>query len=138
MLLPFFLFARMAMNAIDGLLAREYKQQSKLGAVLNELTDVISDAALTMPFATLPGWDPLAVGAAIFFAALTEFAGLLGPLVGSARRNDGPFGKSDRAFALGALGVWISLGRPVHAVVPYVWILLCCLTVIQRARRALR
>src|SRR5690242_2159518 len=74
-LLPFFLFVRMALNAMDGMLAREYGQQSKLGAVLNELTDLVSDAALTLPFATLPGWDPLAVSGAIFFAALTEMAG---------------------------------------------------------------
>src|SRR5579862_2301007 len=45
-LLPFFLFARMAMNAVDGMLAKEYGQQSKLGVALNELTDVIADAAL--------------------------------------------------------------------------------------------
>ena len=125
--LPFFLFARMALNAIDGMLAREYGQQSELGAVLNELSDAISDAALTFPFATLPGWDPLAVCAAIFFAMLTEIP----------RRHDGPFGKSDRAFALGTLGVWVALGWPVSPIAPYVWILLCCVTVVQRVRRAL-
>lgn len=136
-LLPFFLFARMAMNAVDGMLAREFGQKSRLGAVLNELSDVVADAALTLPFATLPGWDPLAVAAAIFFAALTETAGLLGPLIGSERRNDGPFGKSDRAFALGTLGVWVALGWPVSPLAPYVWILLCCITVVQRVGRAL-
>lgn len=136
-LLPFFLFARMAMNAVDGMLAREFGQKSRLGAVLNELSDVVADAALTLPFATLPGWEPLAVAAAIFFAALTEMAGLLGPLIGSERRNDGPFGKSDRAFALGTLGVWVALGWPVSPLAPYVWILLCCITVVQRVGRAL-
>src|SRR5580698_794804 len=57
-LLPVFLFVRMALNAMDGMLAREHGQASRLGAVLNELTDVISDAALAVPVATLPGWDP--------------------------------------------------------------------------------
>ena len=36
----------MAFNAIDGMLAREFGQKSRLGAYLNELTDVVSDAAL--------------------------------------------------------------------------------------------
>ena len=42
LLLPLVLFVRMALNAIDGMLAREFGQQSKLGAVLNELGDVVS------------------------------------------------------------------------------------------------
>ena len=49
LLLPIFLFVRMAMNAIDGMLAREHAQQSALGGYLNELTDVVSDAALYLP-----------------------------------------------------------------------------------------
>jgi CDP-diacylglycerol--glycerol-3-phosphate 3-phosphatidyltransferase len=141
-LLPFFLFLRMALNAIDGMLAREHGQASKLGAVLNELTDVISDAALTLPFATLQGWNALGVAGAIFFAALTEMAGMLGLTVGSTRRYDGPFGKSDRALAIGILGTWMALGWPVSAIVkeaaPMVWIALCCATIVQRVRRALR
>jgi len=36
LLLPAVLFIRMGMNAIDGMLAREFAQQSKLGAILNE------------------------------------------------------------------------------------------------------
>src|SRR4051812_38661529 len=42
-LVPAWLFLRMAFNAIDGMLAREFRQASPLGAYLNELTDVISD-----------------------------------------------------------------------------------------------
>ncbi len=141
-LLPVFLFVRMALNAMDGMLAREYSQESRLGAVLNELLDVVSDAALTLPVATLPGWNPLAVAAAIFFAALTEMAGVLGLTVGSSRRYDGPFGKGDRALALGVLGAWLALGWPISAQVgelaPLFWTVLCCATIVQRVRRALR
>ena len=54
LLLPIFLFVRMAMNAIDGMLAREHAQQSALGGYLNELTDVVSDAALYLPLLLLP------------------------------------------------------------------------------------
>jgi CDP-diacylglycerol--glycerol-3-phosphate 3-phosphatidyltransferase len=140
-LLPVFLFARMALNAIDGMLALDYGQQSKLGAVLNELSDVISDAALTLPFALLPGWNPMWVAGAIFFAALTEMAGVLGLTIGSSRRYDGPFGKSDRALALGVLGGWLAFGWPVSEWVtgaaPLIWMVLCCATTFNRVRRAL-
>jgi CDP-diacylglycerol--glycerol-3-phosphate 3-phosphatidyltransferase len=139
--LPIFLFVRMALNAMDGMLALEHGQQSRLGAVLNELADVISDVALTLPFALLPGWSALWVAAAIFFAALTEMAGVLGPAIGSTRRYDGPFGKSDRALALGVLGAWLAFGWPVNERVreaaPLVWIALCCVTASNRVRRAI-
>jgi CDP-diacylglycerol--glycerol-3-phosphate 3-phosphatidyltransferase len=141
-LLPIFLFVRMALNAMDGMLAREYKLQSRIGVMLNELGDVLSDGALTLPIATLDGWNPLWVAGAIFFAAIAEMAGVLGVAVGGSRRNDGPFGKSDRAFALGFLGAWLAIGwpiaPPVRQIAPIVWIVLCFATVLQRARRALR
>ena len=109
--------------------------------MLNELTDVISDAALVLPVAVLPGWNPLSIAAAIFFAVLTEMAGILGLAIGSTRRNDGPFGKSDRAFALGVLGCWLALGWPlgawVGAAAPALWIVLCCVTIVNRIRLAL-
>ena len=140
-LLPLFLAVRMALNAMDGMLAREHGQASRLGAVLNEFMDVISDAALTLPLATLRGWNPLAVAGAIFFAALTEMAGVMGLTIGSTRRNDGPFGKSDRALALGILGAWLAFDWPVSGWVreaaPAVWMILCCATIVLRVRRAL-
>ena len=42
LLLPLWMFLRMAFNAVDGMLAREFGQQSPLGAYFNELSDVIS------------------------------------------------------------------------------------------------
>ena len=46
LLISFWCLLRMAANALDGMLAREFGQASRLGAVLNELSDVISDIAL--------------------------------------------------------------------------------------------
>ncbi len=135
-LLPPFLLIRMALNAIDGIMAKEHGQASRVGGILNELCDVISDAALTLPVALLPGWSRAGVGAAVMFAALTEVAGMLG----RSRRFDGPFGKSDRALALGVLGAWIALGWPlssrVSQAVPIVWVALCCVTIFNRMRHA--
>lgn len=104
-LLPVILFVRMALNAIDGMLAREFGQASKLGAILNELTDVISDAALYLPFAFIPGLPAPLVVVAVFFGVVAEMTGVIGVQIGASRRYDGPFGKSDRAFFFGALAV---------------------------------
>ena len=109
LLLPLWMFLRMALNAIDGMLAREFGQKSALGAYLNELSDVFADAALYLPFVLIPplGWG--SVGSIIFLAATSEMAGALGPMVGAPRQYDGPMGKSDRAFLFGALGLWLGL-----------------------------
>src|SRR5258708_2046247 len=74
-ILPIWMFLRMALNAIDGMLAREFGQKSAFGAYLNELTDVVSDAALYLPFAFVPPFDWRSVGAVIFLASLGEMTG---------------------------------------------------------------
>ena len=109
LLLPLWMFLRMAFNAIDGMLAREFGQKSALGAYLNELSDVVSDAALYLPFVAIAPFGWASVGAVIFLSALSEMTGALGPMVGGERRYDGPMGKSDRAFVFGALGLWVGL-----------------------------
>lgn len=140
-LLPAFLFGRMALNAIDGMLARDYGQQSQLGALLNEAGDVVADTALYAPFALLPGVHALGVLAVVFLAGLSEFVGVLGQVVGGARRYDGPCGKSDRAVAFGAVALLLGLGVPVAPYLDYVMAALAgllLLTIRNRARRALR
>ncbi|MCF7200830.1 CDP-alcohol phosphatidyltransferase family protein [Pseudomonas oligotrophica] len=117
LLIPLWMLLRMALNAIDGMLAREFGQQSKLGAYLNELCDVAADAALYLPLALVAGVWPAAVVLVVVLAALTEYAGVLGPMVGASRRYDGPMGKSDRAFAFGVLATGIALG-----LLPAAWI----------------
>ena len=104
-LIPIWLFVRMALNAIDGMLAREFNQKSRLGGYLNEITDVVSDAALYLPFAFVYPFDGLQIGLIIWLSALTEFCGVLGQVQGKTRRYDGPLGKSDRAFLFGLLGL---------------------------------
>lgn len=141
LLLPAVLFARMALNAIDGMLAREHSQKSKLGALLNELGDVVSDTALYLPLALVPGFDPrLAVGVVVL-AALSEMTGVLGLTIGASRRYDGPMGKSDRAFVFGLIALLLGLGvRPgtwIVAAQGFVLVLLLA-TVWNRAARALR
>ena len=138
--IPIWMFLRMAFNAIDGMLAREFGQKSNLGAYLNELTDVVSDAALYVPFAFVAPFAPGWVLAVVFLAALSEFAGVLGQTVGASRRYDGPMGKSDRAFVFGALGLWVAIAGELPGwtafVMPVVAVSVAW-TVVNRIRRGL-
>jgi len=110
-IVPIWMFLRMALNAVDGMLAREFAQKSALGGYLNELTDVISDAALYLPFAFVWPFDWRSVGAVIFASTLTEMTGVVGVMIGASRRYDGPMGKSDRAFVFSLLAIWIAATR---------------------------
>ena len=101
---------RMALNALDGLLARQTGQQTRLGAVLNETCDLVADLALYLPVALLPGENGMLAVVAAAGAAVSEQAGLAALAAGSARRFDGPMGKSDRAFAYGLVGLLAGLG----------------------------
>ena len=140
-LVPPVLFVRMALNAIDGMLAREFDQKSALGAVLNELGDVVSDAALYLPFAAIAGIDAMLVGLLVVIAVMTEMAGVVAVQIGAARRYDGPFGKSDRAVFFGALAIALGLGLRPGAWTGIVLVLAAfcgLLTIFNRARAALR
>lgn len=140
LLLPLVLLVRMALNAADGMLAREFGHKSRLGAYLNELCDVISDAALYAPLALVAPFGSAWVGAVVVLAGLTELAGVMGQTVGASRRYDGPMGKSDRAFVFGALGLWIAIGGPLPDWLG--WLMpamaaLLALTVVNRVRAGL-
>ena len=140
-LLPVWMFLRMALNAIDGMLAREFNQKSPLGGYLNEATDVISDAALYLPFAFVAPFGQSVISLVIFLAFMSEFLGVLGQIHGRGRRYDGPMGKSDRAFVfgfiatiyavLGQLPIWFSWAL-------YIVAFLLALTCINRVRMGLR
>ncbi|MGR8935422.1 MAG: CDP-alcohol phosphatidyltransferase family protein [Gammaproteobacteria bacterium] len=139
--LPLWMFLRMALNAIDGMLAREFGQQSPLGAYLNELTDVISDAALYLPFAFVAPFSPFWIALLIVLAILSEFAGAYGLALGVSRRYDGPLGKSDRAFVFGALGLAVAFSETLPAWLAGLVPLLAAgtaLTVANRVRAGLK
>ncbi|WP_373032827.1 CDP-alcohol phosphatidyltransferase family protein [Sulfurovum sp.] len=140
LLVPIIMFVRMAMNAIDGILAREHDMKTKLGALLNELSDVVSDAALYLPLAYINGVSPVLTVLFVLFAILTEMTGVLSVVMGNERAYDGPMGKSDRAFLVGficlILGIGVSASWWVNVLL-IVAIVLETVTVINRAKKAL-
>ena len=141
LLLPAWLFARMALNAVDGMLAREFGQRSKLGGYLNELGDVIADAALYLALLAVPGLHWRAPVALALLAAWSELAGVLGQAAGAQRRYDGPMGKSDRAFVVGALGLLLAFAWVDARAVEIVLLVACALcawTIGNRVRAGLK
>ncbi|EDT4999819.1 CDP-alcohol phosphatidyltransferase family protein [Salmonella enterica subsp. enterica serovar Manhattan] len=140
-LLPVVLLVRMALNALDGMLARECNQKSRLGAILNETGDVISDIVLYLPFMLLPQSSVPLVLIMLFCALMTEFCGVLAQTINGVRSYAGPLGKSDRALVFGAWGLALSVWPQLVAWNNAVWggaTLLLLWTVVNRCRSALR
>lgn len=139
--LPIWLFLRMALNAIDGVLAREFNLKSVKGAILNELGDVLSDAVLYLPLVSVRNDAQSSIVLFVIGAILTEFCGVLGQALGAKRHYEGPMGKSDRAFVVGFTAL-LSFMFPV--VMNYwVWIfglafVLTILTCVNRTRHILK
>jgi CDP-diacylglycerol---glycerol-3-phosphate 3-phosphatidyltransferase len=128
LLLPVWLLVRMSLNALDGMMAREFRMATSSGAMLNELGDVISDLALYLSLAgwhTTAGWPVIAF---VFGATLTELCGVLGQALGGRRRYEGPMGKSDRAALVGALSLLTFLLPSIAGIWPWIFIVAAVLT----------
>jgi len=139
--LPIVLFVRMALNAIDGMLAKEYNMKSSLGALMNEVGDVISDMALYLPFAFIPNTSPILVVTFVITAVVCELTGVVGVQIGASRRYDGPMGKSDRAYAFGILGVLLGFGLKAdfwYDMFMGVLVILLFVTIFNRGRNAIK
>lgn len=138
--IPLVLLVRMALNALDGMLAKEYQQQSRAGAMLNEMGDVVADAALYLPLGLLVGVSGVMVTLFVIVGIFAEMAGVLGAAIGGTRRYDGPMGKSDRAFLFGCIALLLGLGMTpgwwVDALLG-IAVLLGGLTLVNRCRRGI-
>ena len=141
LLIPIALLIRMALNAMDGMLAREHNMKTPLGAILNELGDVLSDSTLYLPLAFFPNIPYVLVVCVVILAIITEMAGVVSIQIGASRRYDGPMGKSDRAFVFGLVTLLLGLGFR-----PGIWlklvfglmVFLLILTIFNRSRKALK
>lgn len=100
-ILPISLLLRMALNALDGMMARTYSMQSKTGEVLNELGDIFADIFMFLPLIRLDFVQEYVVIGFILLSIINECAGILSKAITGIRRYDGPMGKSDRALVIG-------------------------------------
>lgn len=136
--LPIGLFIRMALNALDGMMARTYNQQTKKGEILNELGDVVSDLFIFFPLVKYERSSLYFVIIFICLSIINEFAGLLGKIVSGERRYEGPMGKSDRAFIIGLYGVLSFLNIQFGVFSVYIFIGLIILLLISTLTRILK
>lgn len=134
------LLLRMALNALDGMMARTYKMQSRLGEVLNEAGDVVSDLFIFFPFLKLPFINTYLLFAFIILAVVNEFAGVLGKAMGGERRYEGPMGKSDRALFLGLICIVLyfwTAAQPYMNITFGLAILLLLISTVTRLKKSL-
>jgi CDP-diacylglycerol--glycerol-3-phosphate 3-phosphatidyltransferase len=122
------LLLRMVLNALDGMMARQYEMTSTSGAYLNELGDVVSDALVMWPLALFPGVHAGWVGGLLWLAALNEMTGVLGGWLAGERRYEGPMGKSDRTLVWGVFCLLLGAGVEVTSwVEPAIAVVMICL-----------
>lgn len=140
LLLPLGLLLRMALNALDGMMAREFKMTSKLGEILNEVGDIISDLFIITPFVLLSGIHPAFIILFALLSILNEFAGLLGKVISGIRRYEGPMGKSDRALLIGLFSLVYFFWQGIENYGNWIFGMACCLLLLStftRLRKAL-
>ncbi|HZR01411.1 MAG TPA: hypothetical protein VFC93_21600 [Chloroflexota bacterium] len=94
--------ARIALNALDGMVADRRGLARPWGTVLNELGDRLADVALLGALALVPGASTPLVVAALAATLLCSHAGVLAQAAGGRRLYGGPMGKADRML-------WLSL-----------------------------
>jgi Phosphatidylglycerophosphate synthase len=115
LVLPIGLLIRMVLNALDGMMAREFGQTTRLGEILNEVGDVLSDVFIFFPLLKYQPESLYLVVTFIVLSVLNEYAGIMGKVLGGQRRYEGPMGKSDRALLMGIYGLLAYLGVEIHA-----------------------
>ncbi len=137
-LTPFFMFLRMAMNAVDGMLAKEHNLKTKKGAVFNEMSDVIADSALFLPFAFVVGFNPILIILFTILGIFNEMAGVVNQTITGNRRYDGPMGKSDRVFVIGFISFLLGIGFAVGNWINIIIIIAIILSIYSTYKRATR
>lgn len=125
----------MALNALDGMMARTYNQQSKLGEVLNEVGDVISDLFIYFPLLKIFSQDLYLVALFLVITVLNEFSGLIGKIISQERRYDGPMGKSDRAFVISIVAILLFFDINIFEYSTWIFIVLNSLIAISTYKR---
>jgi len=135
---PLFMFLRMALNAIDGLLAKEHDMKTKRGAMFNEMSDVIADVALFLPFAFIAGVNPIFVVLFAVVGVFNEMAGVVAQTLNGERRYDGPMGKSDRVFVVGFIALLLGLGVTAGLWVDVLFGMATLLAILSTYNRAMR
>lgn len=100
---PFIAFIRIALNALDGMVARDTKAKNQeFGEVLNEFIDRLSDIAFFLGIAFVSYANAALALSSLACILLVSYAGIVGKAAGGSRQYTGLMGKADRMFWLSA------------------------------------
>lgn len=135
LLVPLGLLLRMALNAMDGMMATQFDLKTTWGEILNEFGDMISDIFIILPMFALPGIEWWMAVVFTLLALLNESAGILAKAISGTRRYDGPMGKSDRALFVSLLAITYYFYPEISAIVQYIFMVVTLLILISTSIR---
>lgn len=105
LLVPLVAMGRTALNALDGLVARDLGLARPWGEVLNELCDRLADVALFTGVALAVGSDARLGAITIVVMLLSSYLAILSKAAGGRRQYGGVMGKADRMIFLSVVSV---------------------------------
>ena len=136
---PIFLFLRMALNALDGMIANKFNQKTKMGVFYNEAGDIVSDTVFFYVFLKVIGISEVYNLVFVFLSILSEYVGVTAMMVDNKRHYEGPMGKSDRAFLISLLAiVYYFIGNKYFDYVLILAIVLLVFTIFNRIRSSVK
>ena len=139
LIVPIFLFLRMALNALDGMIANKFNQKTKIGVFYNEAGDVISDTVFFYVFLRVIGISEIHNLLFVFLSILSEYVGVTAMMVDNKRHYEGPMGKSDRAFLISLLAIiYYFIGNQYFDYILILAIVLLIFTIFNRVRSSVK
>lgn len=111
---PALVLARLACNALDGMIAVDTNHARPIGQVANEFADRIADVCILIAMSMRAGSPLLGIGT-LALVLLTSYLGTAAQAAGGTRQYIGVMGKADRMILL-ALAAPVAASGPAGAV----------------------
>lgn len=134
LLIPIVAIGRTALNALDGLVARDLGVARPFGEVLNEFCDRLADVALLTGAALAIHSNLVLGGVVIVVMLLSSYLAILSKAAGGHRRYEGIMGKADRMILLSFASVVAFILQGYHVFTIFLALVLIGLlvTIVQR------
>ena len=133
---PFVALLRIALNALDGMVAKDLGVARPWGEVLNEFCDRLSDVALFVGLLLAPGVHAGLGIAVIILILLSSYLGVVAKAAGGKRQYIGVMAKADRMLALAVVSLVALVWWPVLNYFLMVTLAGVAITIAQRWRAA--
>ena len=134
--IPFVALLRLALNALDGMVAKDLGVARPWGEVLNELCDRLSDVALFGGLLLAPGTHVGLGIAVIILMLLSSYLGVVAKAAGGQRQYIGVMAKADRMIGLAVASVVALVWWPVLNYFLMITLAGVAITIVQRWRAA--